>query len=564
MNSSMSSLDDETGCCVCLRGLFISQREQSKEPVTDDVRKRLVRQHTFHSDTDATKRVGLASLILRRDHSRPLDQHYDAGKVIGQGAQGSVTIRRKKETGKEFAVKFIAKDKLSQDPCYAEALRKELEVLILLDHPHIVRFHEWFEDELEGVHLVMELCPGGTLEEYLATDPSPSLEVMRQRFLELTQAVSYCHGRGVVHRDLKLENVLLNECNTVKLCDFGLSAIRGPGESGSGSRSRSGSGSARGSGSGWLEDRCGSALYIAPEIIKSNSSQKSAKYDEKCDIWAMGIILFSMLTAHYHGQIVHPFEPLEGEKNVYGFEPALLRRVLQKNPHVEFVKNASQEEASLLHSLLQKDPKTRVSAVDVLDSSWMQQSQVEDYPDPDKLRRSLTKSFRHMPSFVKLSRFEKAVLVVVAHHAHSPALSLLKNTFHKMDMTGLITPDVLKTKMKKCGVELEDKVFTDLFEAINADGNGKITYTEWLAATLRKDLIESEAMIDDAFQFFDLDGSRSIELWELEEFVGAEEAASVLREVDSSGEGKISREDLGVFMRKLARSRKLGEWKKTG
>lgn len=529
--------------------------------MTDDVRNRLISEHMIGDETGAKKKLGLTALLLRLDHTRTLDQYYDpAEKELGTGGQGSVSVRRKKDTGKNFAVKLVDKSQLRKEP---EALRKELEVLILLDHPHIVRFHEWFEDKLEGVYLVMELCHGGTLEKYLSTDPMPSLDQMRLRFKELTQAVSYCHGRGVVHRDLKLENVLLTKNKTVKLCDFGLSDIRETGMTGE-----------------WMEEQCGTAMYLAPEVIHSlpvfqqekgigvgtkKSSRKSQaqplKYDEKCDIWSMGIMLFAMLAAHYKGRTVHPFQPLADEIRRYGFDLALWRRVLKQEPHWELVKAGSEEEANLLYSLLRKNPKNRISAQQALDSPWLLKRHVDDqHPGTDSipvLPVAISGSMQHMPTFAQLSHFEKAVLTVVAHYAHEHEMSELKEVFHSLDKdrTGFLTQEELKRGLVKCGVQLEDQEFADLFKALDADGTGKIAYTEWLAATIGKELVESEAAIDDAFQFFDLGGTGTIEMWELEEVLGSDEAKAVFAEADTSGDGHIDREEFGVFMAKLAETR---------
>lgn len=561
-----------TGCCACIQGLFVVNKHFW---VTDDVRSRLKRlnsEHPFNvADGKALKRkVGLTALLLRLDHKRTVDQYYEPViNRLGAGGQGTVSIRRQKETGEEFAVKLIPRTQVARE---AAALRAELEVLLVLDHPHIVRLHEWFEDKLEGVHLVMDLCRGGTLEAYLSTDPAPSLGKMRQIFRELAQAISYCHGRGIVHRDLKLENVLLTLEGSVKLCDFGLCAIRSAGITGE-----------------WLEEQCGTAMYLAPEIIhslptvqpgsivkvasgerdgKDEKDKTSPKYDEKCDIWSMGIILFAMLTVHYKGRTIHPYQPFNDEIRKLGFEFALWRRVLRQDPHWELVGNATEEERNLLKALLVKSPKNRISALEVLDSAWLKSHCGSSGQDagaeissngrhPAAIPEATSGSLQKISSFAQLSHFEKAILTVVAHHAHENDMSELKDVFHEVDKdhSGLITHTELRECLTKCAILFEEQEFADLFKALDADGSGKIAYTEWLAATIGKDLVESEAAIDAAFQFFDLGGTGLIELHELEEILGSAEAASVLAEADLNGTGSIHRQAFGVFMKKLAAAR---------
>lgn len=149
-------------------------------------------------------------------------------------------------------------------------LRYEIDILKNLDHPNILRLYEVFEDN-KHIFLVTEYCDGGELFDEI---------LLRQRFEEkdaapimkqLLSAINYCHKQKVCHRDLKPENVLLDsgDKSTIKLIDFGTSQVFENEEK--------------------MELVLGTAYYIAPEVL-------AGKYDEKCDIWSIGVILYILLS----------------------------------------------------------------------------------------------------------------------------------------------------------------------------------------------------------------------------------------------------------------------------
>ena len=149
-------------------------------------------------------------------------------------------------------------------------LKYEIDILKNLDHPNILRLYETFEDS-NSIYLVTELCEGGELfDEIMARnrfEEKDAAPIMKQ----LLSAINYCHKKNVCHRDLKPENVLLDskDKQTIKVIDFGTSQVFANEEK--------------------MELVLGTAYYIAPEIL-------TGKYDEKCDMWSIGVILYILLS----------------------------------------------------------------------------------------------------------------------------------------------------------------------------------------------------------------------------------------------------------------------------
>lgn len=153
------------------------------------------------------------------------------------------------------------------------AVETEIEILKQIDHPNIVKLHEVYEDD-DYWCLVIELMQGGDLLEYLLENKCfKEVEVRNATYL-LIDAIRYCHQIGIMHRDLKPENLLIKKkdigLQSLKIGDFGLAKIIGE-------KSMS-------------NTICGSSNYVAPEIIMMQP------YDNKCDIWSLGVVIFAMLS----------------------------------------------------------------------------------------------------------------------------------------------------------------------------------------------------------------------------------------------------------------------------
>ena len=142
-----------------------------------------------------------------------------------------------------------------------------------IDHPNVLKYYECFEDEF-NYYIVMEFCKGGELLKFILACPEMNENIIAIVMKQLLSAVAYCHQRGIVHRDIKTENLLIKDANDmknlqVKVIDFGISCKIQPQEK--------------------LRISFGTPYYMAPEVFRQN-------YTEKCDIWSCGVILYIILS----------------------------------------------------------------------------------------------------------------------------------------------------------------------------------------------------------------------------------------------------------------------------
>ena len=249
--------------------------------------------------------------------------NYALGRLIGKGSFGKVYLAQHKLTnGSKVVLKSAKKD----DSNLAREIHHHRQFL----HPHIARLYEVIVTE-SLVWLVLEYCPGDELYNYLLKNGRMEVGKVQKIFTQLVGAVSYVHAKGCVHRDLKLENILLDKHENVKLVDFGFT------------REYQGSTS-------YLQTWCGTVCYSAPEMLKGE------KYaGEKVDVWSLGIILYALLC----GEL--PFDDDD--------DSVSKGRILKEDPvYPDYMPEGPKE---LIKKLLSKRPLLRPSLGDVLKDPWL-------------------------------------------------------------------------------------------------------------------------------------------------------------------------------------------------
>jgi serine/threonine protein kinase len=249
--------------------------------------------------------------------------NYTLGRLIGKGSFGKVYLASHKLTnGSRVVLKSAKKD----DANLAREIHHHRQFL----HPHIARLYEVIVTE-SLVWLVLEYCPGDELYNHLLKNGRMEVPQVQKIFTQLVGAVSYVHAKQCVHRDLKLENILLDKHGNVKLVDFGFT------------REYQGSTS-------YLQTWCGTVCYSAPEMLKGE------KYaGEKVDVWSLGIILFALLS----GEL--PFDDDE--------ESVTKGMILRDEPI--FPEHVPEPAKELIKKLLSKRPLLRPSLSDVLKDPWL-------------------------------------------------------------------------------------------------------------------------------------------------------------------------------------------------
>ena len=147
---------------------------------------------------------------------------YRVGKILGKGAFGKVNLAIHKLSQKMVALKSINKNYLSEEKQMKKKVMHEVNIIKLLRHPNIVKLFENFETN-KHIVFVMELCPGGDLLNYVRKRRRLKENFGKFVFRQILEALSHCHAKSILHRDIKLDNVLLDSRGNVKLCDFGVS-----------------------------------------------------------------------------------------------------------------------------------------------------------------------------------------------------------------------------------------------------------------------------------------------------------------------------------------------------
>ena len=263
--------------------------------------------------------------------------NYFIGKRIGQGAYAVVRLGLHKMLNQKIAVKIYEKIKL-MEPNRRKSVKREMKIMERLDHANIAKLYEAFESHKQ-VFLIMEYVNGGSLHGYLKMKPNRQMPELEAKFLwrQVVQAISYCHQRNVTHRDIKLENILLDETRErVKLIDFGFSTCI-PHER-------------------KVKIFCGTPSYMAPEIVS-----KIEYSGPPADIWALGVLLFALLCGKF------PFRG-QNDKELYH---NIRTQELAIPDHV------THSARIFLQKLFHKEPEQRLSAKDILNDPWTQISPQE-------------------------------------------------------------------------------------------------------------------------------------------------------------------------------------------
>ncbi|KAH8294479.1 hypothetical protein KR018_011751 [Drosophila ironensis] len=192
---------------------------------------------------------------------------YDIERTIGKGNFAVVKLARHRITKNEVAIKIIDKSQLDQTNL--QKVYREVEIMKRLKHPHIIKLYQVMETK-NMIYIVSEYASQGEIFDYIAKYGRMSESAARFKFWQIISAVEYCHKKGIVHRDLKAENLLLDMNMNIKIADFGFSNHFKPGE--------------------LLATWCGSPPYAAPEVFEGKQYT-----GPEIDIWSLGVVLYVLV-----------------------------------------------------------------------------------------------------------------------------------------------------------------------------------------------------------------------------------------------------------------------------
>ncbi|XP_022138048.1 CBL-interacting serine/threonine-protein kinase 1, partial [Momordica charantia] len=233
-------------------------------------------------------------------------------------------------SGRRYAVKILDKNKILHLN-FSDQIKREISTLKLLKHPNVVRLYEVLASKSK-IYLVLECASGGELFDRIESKGKLDEAEGRRLFQQLIDGLSYCHDKGVYHRDLKLENVLVDAKGNIKISDFGLSALP--------QNCRE---------DGLLHTTCGSPNYVAPEVLANRGYEGAAS-----DIWSCGVILYVILTACL------PFD----ETNL----ALLYKKTLRGD--FQIPKWLSAGARNLIRRTLDPNPNTRITMAGIKEDEW--------------------------------------------------------------------------------------------------------------------------------------------------------------------------------------------------
>ena len=447
-------------------------------------------------------------------------------KFLGEGTFAQVCKVRNKLTGQIRAMKIIKKSSTCSQADDMEILN-EINLLKTMDHPNILKIFEFYVSA-DSYFLVTELCSGGELFQEII-DKGPFNENLSAYLMfQILSAINYCHSMNIVHRDLKPENILISKRENgllrVKVCDFGTSKMVEKGSV--------------------IKKIVGSSYYIAPEVLQK-------KYNEKCDLWSCGVIMYILLSAR---------PPFEGDDDKEIIERVKTGKYdLTSSPW----DSVSNEAKDLISKLLVMDIDKRIDAKTALEHPWFIKNKSKEMFNEIKDQSMIEKYVENLKNYNPDSVIQEAALAYLVHNY--PNLDDIGNAcklFNQINKSGngKITKEellkLLENKLHKSTLKEDVEI---IFKNIDGDNNGYIQYEEFVRAAIDKSVFLAENILKYAFRYFDKDGSGEISYNEIEEVFKSsvvkgnvhDSLKKIISEVDINGDGKISFEEFAHAMRKL-------------
>ncbi|KAL8754453.1 MAG: hypothetical protein Q9199_004328 [Rusavskia elegans] len=332
------------------------------------------------SDTPTQDNATPEAVQRRRDYSSSANASsnkketifggYILGKTLGEGEFGKVKLGWKRDGTVQVAVKLIRREALGGNPSRLPKIYREINILRELSHPNIVRLHEMSETD-KYIGIVLEYASGGELFDYILLHRYLKDNAARKLFAQLISGVGYLHKKGIVHRDLKLENLLLDRNKNIIITDFGFANTFNPQDQldeeieynltnrefvkRRGLEHVQSNGTRRGD---LMQTSCGSPCYAAPELVVTDSLYTG----RKVDVWSCGVILYAMLAGYL------PFD--DDPANPEGDNINLLYKYIVSTP-LTFPEYVTPHARDLLRRILVPDPRKRADLFEVARHSWL-------------------------------------------------------------------------------------------------------------------------------------------------------------------------------------------------
>ena len=492
-------------------GCLSSKRQTKPQPPSRDTTMTPRRGNPGRPSITSINDLQISATTFIQYLTQPFNARYRVIRELGSGQFGKVYLSENRVSKEKRAVKQIEKNKTEQLGGSKSKFISEVEIISRLDHPNIIKIYEMYEDA-KRYYIVSELCTGGELFDYITSKGHLSEPMAATIMRQLLSAVSYCHQNHIVHRDLKPENLLLdvapkeNQPINIKVIDFGTSCLFGEHQK--------------------LKQRLGTAYYIAPEVLGMN-------YNEKCDIWSCGVIMYILLSGT---------PPFGGQT-----DDEILRRVKtgKFNFAHECWRTISDPGKTLIRQMLLMDPKARPSAAECLQDAWLQ-----TYAAPLTLTsQQILLSLNNLKSFNSEQKLRQAFLTFITSQMMTKELDkTLSEAFRSIDKNGdgrLSREELLDAYKQLMPVEEAISTVETIMANVDVNQSGYIDYSEFILASANYSKLLSKDNLEIAFRAFDKDNSGKISADELKAMLDANSEVSeevwkaLIAEADQNGDGEI-------------------------
>lgn len=433
--------------------------------------------------------------------SKDFELHYKLEEEIGKGAWATVQLATELKTGEKRAVKVLEKwtnKDGSIEEGFAVRIRREIATYqIMSGSLNVCCFYGAYESD-KHLYLVTELCTGGQLWERVEAGRFSEAQAARI-IREIMQLLAQAHSRNIVIRDIKPDNLLFldhSEDAPLKAIDFGIATICTPDDV--------------------LEERCGSPVYVAPEVLKK-------KYGQKADVWSAGMVAYLLLCARLPWKGDHSITTSDlyvsmGDGKSFNRKDAFSALMFSE---LDFEcppwPQLSPDAKDFVQHLLVKDPAKRASAIEALDHRWL-------LPEGTATAQPFdTTIVQRLQNFGTFSRVKKVALrAIVGSIAHDDSLvSEVREAFEELEHghAGSVKNSILLQGLKDRGYTLQDNEAEQLVSHLDTDTNGAVDYLDWLAAMVDWHKVQQE------------------EEWE-------EWVRQAFKSLDSNQDGLISKQDM--------------------
>ena len=462
-----------------------------------------------------------AVLSVSREHlikinNEKVSKYYVMLNDLGKGSYGQVKRVRQIHLQEERAMKIVSKK--------SSTSQNEIEILRKISHPNIANVFEIFEDS-KRYYIMMEYLEGGELFDVIVSQGFFSELDAARIMKQLLSAVNFLHSKNIVHRDLKPENIMLtskpvNNKFEIKIIDFGTAKIFDP-------RYK-------------MSEFIGTSYYIAPEVLKEN-------YNEKCDVWSCGVILYILLCG---------YPPFNGNSNLDIFHHI-------KNSQPIFMgdewSDITKEGIELIKQMLTRNIQKRPSAETCLNHKWFQllDENEKEQNSNKNYKQIQMNTINKMAEFVKENRLKQAVLQFISTQFNiKTEENELRELFKDIDKAnkGQISKDVFCKQLILLYGEIDGKEICEkIFEQLDLDQSGLISYDEFLSAMIDGKKVITEEKLQKAFKIFDKDNNGRLSVQEIINVFGGKEESwkKVIEDIDLNKDGEVDFNEFKLMMRNL-------------